>query len=184
MYNDVTNLLPPAFVRMLRRRYFGRLVVIVIVVVAFLLAAAAALLFPVHQYLLSKIATDQFLLKDATSNQVSAEDTAFEARLSALTQNTSRITALTSSFSLSSTLRNVLTVTHAGVTISALSVAAPGKGPGQVTITGLAATRDALRSYQLAFEGAPFIAAANLPVSVYAKDKDISFTMTLLLTTP
>jgi hypothetical protein len=38
-----------------------------------------------------------------------------------------------------------------------------------------------LRSYQLALQGASFARAVDLPVSAYAKDADIAFTVTITL---
>jgi hypothetical protein len=57
-----------------------------------------------------------------------------------------------------------------------------GKAPGTLSVSGIAVTRGALRAYQLALQSAPFAVAANLPVSAYAKDTDIAFTITVTLT--
>jgi len=46
---------------------------------------------------------------------------------------------------------------------------------------GIAATRDALRNYQIALQNAAFARAADLPVSAYAKDSNISFNITITL---
>jgi len=50
-----------------------------------------------------------------------------------------------------------------------------------LSVSGTAANREALRTYQLALQGAPFTLTAALPVSAYAKDSDIAFTITITL---
>jgi hypothetical protein len=184
MDNELTNLLPPLELALFRRRYFMRLIVVGIVLLAFLLLAGAVFLFPVHQFLTGKIKDENELLQRTTGEAQTPEDIAFASRLTALAQNAERIKALAGGFSVTATLRSVLDTPREGVTLSAVSLMAPGKAPGQVTLTGVAKTREALRAYQLAFENEPSVAAANLPVSVYAKDSDIPFTLTLSLTTP
>jgi hypothetical protein len=69
-----------------------------------------------------------------------------------------------------------------GVTISSL-VYSPMtvRRPAQLVLTGTALTRNALRSYQLALQGTPIARAVDLPVSAYAKDADITFTITITL---
>ena len=54
-------------------------------------------------------------------------------------------------------------------------------GSGTIALSGISATRDALRGYQLALQGAPFARSAALPVSAYAKDANIDFTITITL---
>ncbi len=48
-----------------------------------------------------------------------------------------------------------------------------------MTVSGMAATRDALRQYATALGGLPYVSKADLPISAYAKDSDITFTITL-----
>jgi hypothetical protein len=80
-------------------------------------------------------------------------------------------------------VRDILSIARSGVTLSGFSYATTNeKGARTFSISGIAATRDALRTYQLALSGAPFIQTVHLPVSAYAKDSDISFTLTVTLT--
>ena len=75
-----------------------------------------------------------------------------------------------------------LAVPRPGVTLSSFTyVPAAGTNPGTLAISGRAATRDALRSYQLALQSAALARSAVLPVSAYAPDANIAFTVTVTL---
>ena len=79
-------------------------------------------------------------------------------------------------------MRAVLAISHPGITLSGFDyVPGAGKNPGTLAISGTAATRDTLRNYQTALQSAPFAVTANLPVSAYAKDTGIPFSITVTL---
>jgi hypothetical protein len=79
-------------------------------------------------------------------------------------------------------MRKVLDISHPGIALSGfLYLPANGKKPGTLSISGSSATRDTLRGYQTAIQSAPFVKSADLPVSAYAKDTDIAFTITVIL---
>jgi hypothetical protein len=112
----------------------------------------------------------------------STNETAFATRLNALTSSAQSLLSLASSTSASATLRAALTVPREGITLSNITFSPPkGKNAGTLTIAGSAATRDALRTYQSSLSSASFARAVNLPVSAYAKDADIPFTVTVTL---
>ncbi len=52
---------------------------------------------------------------------------------------------------------------------------------GGIAVSGTAATRDALRQYQLALQNAAGVQSADVPVSAYAQDANIPFTVTVTL---
>ena len=80
-------------------------------------------------------------------------------------------------------MNNVLVIPRPGIVLSGFDYEpSVGKSAGTLAVSGTATTRDALRNYQLALEGASFARSADLPVSAYAKDTDITFTITVTLT--
>ena len=182
MHSELTNLLPPKRQRALARAYLLRLSVIVAVLVSALALIAAVLLLPTYVFLLKSMGTKEAHLKSIESALSSADERELSTRLSALTKNASVLTALAGAPSVSALLRDLLSVPRPGITLSGFSYApTTGDTSGTFALSGSAATRDALRGYQLALQNAPRVAAASLPVSAYAKDANISFTVTITL---
>ncbi|OGG78452.1 hypothetical protein A3A36_02030 [Candidatus Kaiserbacteria bacterium RIFCSPLOWO2_01_FULL_52_12b] len=92
------------------------------------------------------------------------------------------LNALANAPSVSAIVRAALGVSRQGIAVSSVTYTrGAGSKPSVITISGMAATRNALRKYQLALQGAPFARAVDLPVSVYAKDTDNVFTATITL---
>jgi hypothetical protein len=81
------------------------------------------------------------------------------------------------------TIQKVLGIPRPGITLSGFSYtpAVSASALTSIVISGTSATRDALRSYQLALQNAPFARSVTLPVSAYASDKDLTFSITLTL---
>lgn len=183
MNNQLTNLLPPERQHALSRDYVLRLCTVAAVVIALLTVAAGVLLLPSYVFLTRSEGSKQARLSIIETVLSSADDAAISARLAALSGEASQLMKLKNEPSASGTMRAILAVSRPGVTIFGITYTrASGATPGAVSISGTAATRDALRSYQLALEHASFVAAANLPVSAFAKDANISFTIEVILT--
>lgn len=182
MNNELTNLLPQERQRMLSRDYFFRLGVAAAVLTTVLTVAAGLLLVPTYVFLVQNATTKQNHLSNIESLLSSSNEAALSARLAALSTDASVLTALRDAPSVTATVRSVLAVPRPRVSLSSFSYAPGGSGAsGALSIAGVAATRDSLRAYQLALQNDPLITAANLPVSAYAKDTDISFTISVTL---
>ncbi len=182
MHEKLTNLLPSDRLSAFSRGYLLRVVVVATVLLTTLALAAAALLIPTYVYLTGSEGAKEKQLSNVESTLVPAEDAALSSRLTLLANNASTLVALSKVPSVSSILRATLAVSRAGVTLSGFSYTpATEKKVATLTISGSAATREALRNYQLALQDAPFARAAALPVSAYAKDSDIAFTITVTL---
>jgi len=185
MHLERINLLPPDRLAALRRGYFMRLGALAALILIALLAVHAMLLIPTHEFLVRQVEAKQAELDALSGNDTSAEEAAFETRLSALSASAARIIALKNSPSASGTLMQVLQIPHANVSLTGLTyTAAQGAHAATVAVTGVAGTRDSLRQYQLALQNASFISAADLPVSAYAQDTKIPFTIQLTLVQP
>lgn len=182
MHNELTNLLPPERMRILSWDYRLRIGIIAIVLVTVLSLAAAVLLVPTYVLLNGSAEAKKEHLLRIVSTFTSAEETALLTRLAALSRNAAALVTFSNTPSISAIIRTVLSVPRSGITLSGFSYTpASGKSPGTLALSGSSETRDALRSYQLALQGAPFARSASLPVSAYAKDADIPFVITITL---
>lgn len=182
MPNTFTNLLPLTRQRTFLREYYVRLSVIILYFVSTLACIAMILLVPTYVFLIKSAGAKEDQLAALESVRASVGDTTLSARLVALSNSSIALSTLGKTASASALIRSVLALTRLGVTLTNFGYSpAAGNTPGTLSITGTAATRDALRNYQLALQGASFAHVANLPVSAYAKDSDIAFTITVTL---
>ena len=182
MPHELTNLLPSERQRALARDYLLRLGVVGTVLISVLILVAAVLLLPTYVFLVKSADAKEARLASVESMLASADEKNLSLRLSALTRNTAILTALKEAPAASGISRVFLAVSRPGITLSGFTYTPAGaESPGQLAISGGAATREALRNYQLALEKASFSRSAALPVSAYAKDSDIGFTITVTL---
>ncbi len=183
MPDELTNLLPRERRAAFKRIYAIRIGVIAALAVAALAVAAMILLVPTYVYLAGSAATKTAQLATIDATLSSTNEAALSSRLNALSGNAATLVALAKVPSVSATMRALLGVSRPGITLTGFDYEpATGTVLGELAVTGVAATRDALRSYQLALQGSPFVKTADLPVSSFAKDSNIGFTVTLTLT--
>lgn len=182
MRNEITNLLPPDRQRSLARDYYLRLSVVIVWFVFALTLISMVLLVPTYIFLTDSARTKEKYLATVESSITSADEASLSARLTSLNNSATTLVLLAQAPSASAFIRAMLALPRPGVTLSQFVYTPPTmKGPGTLLVSGTAATRDALRTYQLALENAPFAQSAALPVSAYAKDRDIAFTITITL---
>ena len=182
MHNALTNLLPTARQDELARAYKLRFGVLSLILLMLLVGVAAVLLVPTYLFLVGSAQDKQTRLAHIASTLESSNEVALSNRLNALTHDAAALTALAKRPSASALLRTILGVPRPGVTLSGMTFTpTAGKLPMSVVLTGVARTRDALRGYQIALQATPRVLSAALPVSVYAKDTNIEFTITLSL---
>jgi len=183
MSPELIDILPFERRRAWRRDYVLRLTALTAFLLFVLVMVAGVLLIPTYVFLTGETRTKQARLTSIESNLSSADQTALALRLSALQAAAATLLMLAKGPSVSALLRNTLLIPHPGVTLTGFSYT-PGVGakPGTLTITGVAANRNTLRAYQLACSNQPAFASADLPVSSYAKERDIPFTISAKLT--
>ncbi len=182
MHSELTNLLPLERRHALRRSYFLRLGVVALLFASALTLAAAVLLLPTYVFLVNSYHAKEARLASIESTLSSSDETALSAQLAALSNDAATLVALENAPSASATIRAALATPRPGITLSGISYTpATGTAAGTLVLSGTAASRDTLRSYQLALQGASFARSADLPVSAYAKDTDIAFTITVTL---
>lgn len=183
MHNELINLLPQERQRALYREYVMRICVIIAIFTATLTLSAGVLLIPTYVFLNGNEKIKKMNLAQIESTLSSTNEAALLERIANLSANADTIIALSNSASVSSIFREMLSVSRPGISISGISFVPPtGKNPRTITISGLSATRDSLRNYQLALQETPLVLSATLPVSAYAKDNNIAFVITIILT--
>jgi len=191
MTDDLTNLLPRERRDALARDYLVRLGVVTVAFVAALVFISIILLVPTYVFLRESSQAKTERLANIEATLSSSNEATLSSRLSTLSKNAATLSALAEAPSASALLRSVLSITRPGITLSGfvytpttlkVSSTSTNVVPGTLAITGIARTRDALRNYQLALQGLSVARSADLPVSAYAKDSNITFTITVTLT--
>ena len=178
----LTNLLPIARRHALVREYYFRLGVVALATISVLVVMAGVLLVPSYLFIQANVAAKQAQLASIESTLSASNETALSARLIALSSDTATLAGLASAPSASASIRALLAVAHPNITLATISyTASTQKTSGTVVVSGTSSTRDALRNYQIALQNTPGVARADLPVSAYAQDADITFTVTVTL---
>lgn len=181
MSTELTNLLPHDRARALRRGYFLRLATVTFLVLSGIVIVHGLLLMPTYLYSTERAKSAKVQLAGLADSVGSAEEELAKSRSNALRSAVTRTAGLESSISASAAIRAVLAVPRPGITLTGFAVTAPqSEGePARMRVSGTAITRDALRSYTGALGTRPFVTTADLPISAYARERDIPFTITL-----
>lgn len=179
MYPELTNLLPEAKQRASRRGYFMRLAVVGVFLACGIIIAHAILLVPTYLYVVRDGVRAEQELRALASSVQSEEEKEVNARLKALNDNVAYLARLKDVPTASAAIRAVLAAPRRGITLTGFTFT-PGKtNASKMTLTGRASSRDALREFNTTLAALPFVQSADLPISAYAKDTDIPFTITL-----
>ncbi len=182
MNNELTNLLPPERLNRLSHDYLIRLATVVVLMVMMLVLVATILLLPSYVFLSKNENAKKSQLMSIGSETSSDDEKKLSTRLSLLSDNTKRLVAMNKTQSISTIVNKVLAINHSGISLSGFSyTSAVGDKSGVLVVSGTASTRGALRNYQLVLESSSFALSANLPVSAYAKDSQIEFSITITL---
>ncbi len=179
MSANLTNFLPRERARSVRGEYRFRVATLAAILLAALVLVHGILLIPAYLYLSDKADAEAARLAELSSGE--RDGTAgVAARAKALEQDSARLLVIASSTPASDLVAAILAVPRTGITLTGLSYDA-GAAP-RLILTGMASTRDTLRAYDLALAALPYVANAELPLSAYAKESEIPFS--ILLTGP
>ncbi len=181
----LTNLLPSDRVRALSREYALRVITLLAATITVLVLIHAALLMPSYIYLSEEVQTRQEHLNDFSTMFGSSEERAYGERAAALETKAQILLQLAGLPDATPVLEQLLALPHAGVRITGFSVTPSLEGgEAKLSVSGVAATRESLRRYYQSLAGLAFITSADLPLSVYASESDIPFTIALTGTLP
>lgn len=175
------NLLPPSRTRAFRRSYFIRLATVGFVLLTMLVVIHGILLLPSYLYASAEVRAERSEL--ASTQRAPADNaTSAQAQLTTLKNDATYLGRLGSAPSASGAVRAVLSVPHPGISIVSITYTPPGPASAasaKIVLAGTATTREELRTYDLALSGAPFITSVDLPISAYAQESNIAFSVTL-----
>lgn len=166
--------------RSARRAYFVHLTTVVIFITAVSFVGAGILSTPTYVFLQRKSAELQ-----QTSSVLSIElstraRNSVKKQIRTLNKDTVFLSTLGTQSMASRATASVLDVPHKGVTLTDINYTAPKKdASATMMLSGKAANRTVLHDYQKALTTPVFIKNVNLPVSAYAKDTNIPFTITI-----
>lgn len=178
--SSLINLLPSERVRAFRQGYFFRLGTVSALGITVLLIIHGILLVPAYFTLAEARANEEERLASVKEQLASSGDQEITQRLSELHVDTQHLATLAAVPSATATVRAVLLLPRGGITLTGFSFTPPaGNTPGQMRISGIAGSRESLRAYQSTLAALPGVSNADLPISAYAKESDIAFTVTL-----
>jgi hypothetical protein len=177
---ELTNLLPEFRKRRFRRQYFLRLGTMLLAALAFLTLLHGILLLPTYLYARGGVARSTAAVAALNASADTAGEAELTARKGALNTTASNLLRLKEAPAASAALRAVLAVPRPGVALTGFTITTPlGNAPAHMQLSGIASSRDALRQYAAALGQLPFVTGADLPISAYAQETDIDFTITL-----
>jgi hypothetical protein len=180
MLTELTNLVPRQSILAFRRNYFFRLATVGIVLLSILIVIHGILLIPSYFYAREEVSSESATLDHLTKSLATTEEQAAQTQLSNLQSEATYLSRLSNTATASAAIKAVLAVPHAGIVLNAFTFTAPtASAPGSMQISGVASTRETLRSYDSALSALSFVTSANLPISDYASDSNIPFTITL-----
>jgi hypothetical protein len=180
MFPELTNLLPRARMRAFNRAYLMRVGALALFMLTGVIIIHGLLLVPSYIYARAETERETIQLAGLNASLQTSEEKEVRMRLGQLSGNIAYLNRLATTTTASAAIRTVLTIPRTGIALSGFTFAPPNtKESGHMTISGTATTRDTLRAYALALGQLPFVTNADLPISAYAKENDIPFTITL-----
>lgn len=182
MSHKLINLLPAERVQAFQRDYFLRLGTVGMMLLILLTIIHGVLLFPSYFALSQKRDAKVLELRLLDAGIAGSKEEEIRTRLDALKENATYLARLDQTSSVSAAMRAVLQTPRSGVLLTSFTFtpASSVGGDGKMSVSGVASTREALRSYNRALSALPFISRVDLPIGAYAEETDITFTVTLV----
>lgn len=181
MLHDLVNFLPRERVDAFRRMYTIRMLCVVAIGVTFVTTIHVALITPTYIYIHKEYETRKSKHAVLISTQARNGHEEISKRLDTLSAGVARLQEFLAPVRTSDVIRALLQVPHPKVQLHGIHVAVPAVqgGQTQIQISGVASSREALRTYHLALLQWSFVQSADLPLSVYAKESDIPFSISI-----
>jgi Tfp pilus assembly protein PilN len=179
MMPELTNLLSEGRVRALRRLYLLRVAVVALMLLAGVILVHGVLLLPSFLYLHTAVKEKTSVLAALTAAVDGEEQLQIRARVDTLAGDATYLGRLAQTPKASAAVFAVTKLPRPGIVLTGFSFA-PGSGGGaSMNVTGTATTRESLRAYEDTLKDVPFVTSVTLPISAYAKERAIDFTVTL-----
>lgn len=176
---ELTNLLPEERMRSLRHMYFIRLAVVAVVLLSGVTIVHAVLLLPSFMYLRNQVGERSAALAALTTTLAGSEEKEISTRVAALAEDSAYLARLSSVPKASAAIRAITALPRPGIRLTGFSFAPKEGEEASMSVSGVATTREALRTFEQSLANQPFVTSADLPISAYAKERDIPFTISL-----
>lgn len=179
MTSECTNLLPEERVRAFRQLYFLRIAVVSLLLASGVIIVHGVLLLPTYLYLSGAVQERTLALASLSDTLAGSEEQEIQARVAALSEDAAYLARLAETPKASAAVSAVMALPRPGVTLTGFSFAPSASGGATMALTGQASTRETLRAYEDTLKAASFVKTVDLPISAYAKERDIGFTVML-----
>jgi len=173
----MSNLLPLPAKQRIVHEYWIRVISVWLFLVTFALVIVAALMAPTYFLISSQLQVIGNEYADAESTEASfAETNATIEEANALAQMLN-VTEQDPSFS--DLIAELEQVTATGVTLTNITLTKSGAELPNISIVGVADTRASLANLKDAILSSKYFSDAKIPLSNFAKEKDIDFSITI-----
>lgn len=179
MEPELTNLLPEERIRSLRYVYFTRLAVVAVVLLSGVILVHGVLLLPSYLYVRNQVEERTASLAVLTTTLAGSEEKEISTRVAALGEDSAHLARLSSVPKASAAVRAITALPRSGIRLTGFSFTPKTGAETIMSVSGVATTREALRTFEQSLANQPFITSADLPISAYAKESNISFTISL-----
>lgn len=172
------NLIPPSAHTQVKREYWIRVISVWLVLIGTAFLIVALLNLPVYVLVRSQLSSYLQEYNQASDESESFKASEFEIQKS---NEIAKLLAKADSVTPFSTIITELeALTSSGVKISDFSLSRQNGEISSISINGQASSRLALTQFKDAVEASPLFESVTLPLSNLAKDKDISFSITIV----
>jgi len=180
MAPNLTNLLPEERTRSLRQIYFTRLAVIAVLVLVGVAIVHSVLLLPSYLYARSEVQERTLTIAQLAGSLEGSEGQTIASRVATLADDATYLARLGDTPKASTAIGAVTKISRPGIRLSGFSFAPLAEGGATMYVSGVASTRESLRTYEQKLRAETYITSTSLPISAYAKERDIDFTITLV----
>lgn len=178
---DPINLMPEDRRRAFLESYFYRLGAIALFALALLVVVHGILLIPSYLFISEQIRVHETELASLEAGIAEKAGDNVGVELASLEASVRALAKLKNGSAGSTVISALLEAPHEGISLSNIVFEAPkGEGNGRLALTGSADNRDALRAYVQGLSSLPFVSSVDLPISAYAKETDIPFSITIV----
>lgn len=174
------NLLPEYNARVFKRMYLLRLLSVSLLALAVLVIIHSVLLVPTYVFLQAQILNQNIEKEFLSKTLVASGSNEVEARLSALNEKIILLNTLPQQPTFISAIEEILEVSRTGIQVTQISYT-PYDPKTHIGVRGIATDRDALRSFAQRLETRDGVAAVEFPIGNLSKDKDLPFTISIVL---
>jgi|JI8StandDraft_1071087.scaffolds.fasta_scaffold177838_2 hypothetical protein len=179
MKTALTNLLPEENIRAFAHRYYLRAGAVFLCMLSVVMAIHIGLLIPTFLYFTEDTRQKQQSLDYLNERLSRTSDKEKQALKAQVLDDAHRVLEHAPKSRSSFALVSMYDSFVSGVSVTRMSLSYTDNGTTRMSIAGTASSREVLQQYRQALLSTPGVLSADLPVSTFAKDKDIPFEITL-----